>query len=200
MSGTLPTSPVPAAASIISRQPTLVSETHSLQRQVRTRGGQRWGIKLSWRNLRRDQIASLFAFAIAQRGQYEAFTLTVPGHTAPLGIATGTPVVNGSNQAGRSLVTSGWTSNTAGILKAGTYLKCAGHSKVYLLTADASSDALGVATLAIEPALIATPANSEALVINNVPFTVSLASDIREVPLRPGIFMDLDLDMVEVLA
>ena len=51
------------------------------------------------------------------------------------------------------------------------------HGKVYMLTADADSDALGAATLQFMPSLVATPADNEALTIDQVPFTVRLRAD-----------------------
>jgi hypothetical protein len=41
----------------------------------------------------------------------------VKSHTK--GVATGTPLTNGTNQTGNSLVTDGWTNSTTGILKLG---------------------------------------------------------------------------------
>ena len=121
----------------------------------------------------------------------------VPTHT--VGVATGTPVVNGANQnvtyasvmAGdftQSLVTSGWTNSTTGILKAGDVITIANVFAVnpvtkavlpflrqFTVVADANSGATtGPATLTIYPAIIAdgafqnvsaAPANTAAITV-----------------------------------
>lgn len=104
----------------------------------------------------------------------------VPTHT--VGVATGTPLVNGASQATtyaltkdtgtQSLVTDGWTSSTTGILKAGDVFTIDGvfavnpvtkatlpFLKQFTVTADADSGATtGPATLTIAPAMIASGA------------------------------------------
>ena len=48
MSGTFPTSPAASSVNIMSIEPTLVSVTQNLKRQVRRRGGQRWLIEVQF--------------------------------------------------------------------------------------------------------------------------------------------------------
>ena len=105
----------------------------------------------------------------------------VPTHT--VGVATGTPKVNGASQNvtyasvadgdfTQSLVTDGWTNSTTGILKAGDVITISGvyavnpvtkatlpFLKQFTVTADANSGAsTGPATLTIYPAIIASGA------------------------------------------
>lgn len=93
-----------------------------------------------------------------------------PSHT--VGVATGTPLVNGATQTGASLVTDGWTSSTTGILKKGDVFTIAGVYRVhpeskastgvlqqFVVTADADSGAsTGPATLSISPSIITSGA------------------------------------------
>lgn len=103
-----------------------------------------------------------------------------PTHT--VGVATGTPLVNGGSQNvtylaakdtwSQSLVTKGWTNSTAGILKAGDVITIAGVNAVnpatkastgrlqtFTVLADADSGATtGPATLTISPPIITTGA------------------------------------------
>ena len=69
-----PTSPVPNSISITSLNPTYTSVTHSLKRQVRTRGGQRW------------QIDATGTLAVNNSAGYVAgaSTITVDGLTGTL--------------------------------------------------------------------------------------------------------------------
>lgn len=89
-----------------------------------------------------------------------------------VGIATGTPLVNGATQTGASLVTDGWTNSQTGILKKGDVITLAGVFGVnpvtgqstgklqqFVVTADANSaGGGGASTLAISPSIIATGA------------------------------------------
>lgn len=104
----------------------------------------------------------------------------IPTHT--VGVATGTPKVNGASQnvtyaaskdtGTQSLITDGWTNSTTGILKAGDVFTISGvydvnpvtkatlpHLKQFVVTADADSGATtGPATLTIAPAIITSGA------------------------------------------
>lgn len=104
----------------------------------------------------------------------------VPTHT--VGVATGTPLVNGGTQGvtydsvkdtgTQTLVTKGWTNSTTGILKKGDVITIAGvyavnpvtkatlpFLKQFVVKADADSGAsTGPATLTISPPIIASGA------------------------------------------
>ncbi|MQX29001.1 P22 phage major capsid protein family protein [Sinorhizobium meliloti] len=104
----------------------------------------------------------------------------VPTHT--VGVATGTPLVNGASQTStyasvkdtytQSLVTDGWTNSTTGILKAGDVFTIANVFAVnpvtkatlpflrqFVVTADVDSGATtGPATLTISPPIITSGA------------------------------------------
>ena len=197
MSGTFPLTPAPSAIKIQSYQPTRVSIAHNLRRSVRTNGAQRWVITADWVGLTRTQFAPIQAFVVAQRGQWDTFTAVLPAHKLPQGVASGSPLVNGASQQGRTLATRGWTASMAGVLKAGDFIGIAGQTKVYMVTADASSDGYGNATLVIEPALMAVPADGSSLVIRNVPFTLALSSDTQESAVTPGAFYNFSLQFAE---
>jgi hypothetical protein len=120
----------------------------------------------------------------------------VPTHT--VGVATGTPLVNGASQTStyadvkdtdtQSLVTDGWTASTTGILKAGDVITIAGvyavnpvtkatlgFLKQFVVTADVNSGATtGPATLTISPAIITSGAfkNASAAPADNAAITV----------------------------
>lgn len=120
----------------------------------------------------------------------------VPTHT--VGVATGTPLVNGGSQGSayadvkstmsQTLNTDGWTISTTGILKAGDVFTIAGvyavnpvtkatlpFLKQFTVTADADSGAsTGPAALTIYPAIIATGAfkNVSAVPADNAAITV----------------------------
>jgi len=90
-------------------------------------------------------------------------------HTVgPLG---GTPLVNGANQTGASLITDGWTSAAANRLKKGDVFtigsgstlvqavnpqnrQATGAARQFVVTADTSSDGSGNLTIPISPAIV----------------------------------------------
>lgn len=80
-----------------------------------------------------------------------------------VGALGGTPLVNGANQSGTSLVTDGWTASVTGVLKAGDIITCAsskavnpwtrkstGALRLMVVTADVDSDGSGNATIPIQ--------------------------------------------------
>ena len=138
-----------------------------------------------------DGLKSVFVQDIAKTalekakfGNYANFdnykSVFVPTHT--VGVATGTPVVNGASQNvtypavkdtwSQSLVTQGWTNSVTGILKAGDIFTIAGvfavnpstkvstaRLQTFTVLADANSGAsTGPATLTISPPIITTGA------------------------------------------
>lgn len=88
----------------------------------------------------------------------------MPTHVT--GAFAGTPLVNGANQTGSSIITDGWTASITGLFKkndvvqfAGVYgvnpvtYRNTGKLQDFRITADIDSDGSGNATLTIEPAL-----------------------------------------------
>lgn len=124
------------------------------------------------------------AFEKATVGYYGGFdnfqSVHAPTHT--VGVATGTPLVNGGSEAttyalakdswSQSLATDGWTNSTTGILKRGDVFTIAGVNAVnpvskedtgrlqtFTVLADADSGAsTGPASLTISPPIIVTGA------------------------------------------
>jgi len=146
----------------------------------------------------RAQFAPIHAFVLKQRGQYESFQVVPPVVNAGLGSPAGTPLVNGADQTGRSVVTDGWN-NAIVIFKAGDYLKFANHDKVYTVTADVTSSGAGAATIAIEPALITSPATDSAITYTSVPFTVALTTRVQEFSTGTSGLFEFEIDLEEVL-
>lgn len=94
-----------------------------------------------------------------------------------IGALGGTPLVNGANQVGSSLITDGWTALVTGVLKQGDVITIGsgatavngivpntatktgggvstGQLQQFVVTADVDSDAGGAATIPIDPPLI----------------------------------------------
>lgn len=144
-----------------------------------------------------DALKGLFQQASAIAEQYVKGTMgrsggfqwamdqNCPTHTVgPLG---GTPLVNGADQTGSSLITDGWTASAANRLKRGDVFTIAGVFGVnpqsrqstgdlqqFVATADAASDGSGNLTVSIYPPLTLTGAYQtvNALPANNAAITV----------------------------
>ena len=100
MSGSFPTSPSASSVTIKSIEPTLVSVTQNLKRQVRRRGGQRWQLDVEFPPMTRAEFAPIYAFAVKQQGQFETFTYVPPVISTSQGDSSASPVVNGAVSVG----------------------------------------------------------------------------------------------------
>jgi hypothetical protein len=199
MSGTYPTSPRPARLTIRSQAPTLQSVSHSLARQVRSRGAHRWGFDLEYGPWPWETVAPLLGFLAGQRGRYETFSFSL-WREYGRGTPTGTPLVDGGTQTGQSVLTDGWTPSTL-VIAAGDFLRFTGAAKVYQATADVTSNGSGVATIPINTPLVASPANDAPVLVHTaaVPlvWTCALADDGYQVNLTPGRRYQLSVSMME---
>lgn len=99
----------------------------------------------------------------------------------------------------KQLRTSGWTAGQTGIMKQGDFFKFSGHSKVYRMVEDVDSDGSGISILEFRPALVVTPSDGETITVSSVPFTVSFASDVIEIPIRPPLLHSYAVSLVEHL-
>lgn len=201
MSGTLPTSPSFSTATLKHNQPTIFSTSESGKSQSRIVAGHLWEIMAEYAPMTRAEFAPIYAFAISQRGRLGSFTMSLPQFNTPQGIATGTPLVFGAHSAGdSSILTYGWTGSQTGIMKAGDLIQFAGHSKVYMVTADANSDVGGNSIILIEPPLIEDVANTESVTVSNIQFTVAFKNKIQEFKTYNPSLQKFALDLIEFIA
>lgn len=200
MSGTFPSTPKPVSIEVQSVEPTLISVANNLRRQVRSRGGQRWLFKCIFPPLSRSDLDPIFAFSVAQRGQFETFTWVPTTIGTTRGASSESPVVNGALAAGvSSAAIDGLTASTSNILRSGDFFKFSGHSKVYMATADMSSNGSGAATLNFAPKLDSAVADNETLTIASVPFQVAFSSDNRQYTTDASGYYQYEIELVEVV-
>jgi hypothetical protein len=107
------------------------------------------------------RLAACFAALGGPRGR---FLFRDPSIRAP-GVLV-EPVVFGAGQSGSTLATAGWVAS-ASALGAGDFLSLGSgaETRLHQVTADASADAEGVATLSLVPRLRASPPNGASLEI-----------------------------------
>lgn len=130
--------------------------------QAQTMGAPRWACTITSGVMRHDEVPEWEALIDLLDGAVNRVRLWDWRREAPLGVATGTPIVRVS-ALGVSLQTEGWTANTPGILRAGSWVGVGGELKRLAVTAN--SDSLGRATLVLRPPLRAAPSVGAALTL-----------------------------------
>ena len=199
MSGTFPTSPSASSVTIKSIEPTLVSVTQNLKRQVRRRGGQRWQLDVEFPPMTRAEFAPIYAFAVKQQGQFETFTYVPPVIGTSQGDTSESPVVNGAVSVGANQANvDGLTASQSGIIKAGDFFKFSGHTKVYMATLDMDSASSGDSTLTFAPNLLNSVANDETITFVSVPFTVAFTQDISQFNTDTTNLFGFTMSLIEV--
>ena len=182
MSGAFPISSAAfETMGILSKQDTIISKSLSGKKLSRSIDNQRFAFTASIIIGKRSDIyGELMAFIVKQRSGKENFTIIPPEVEDPRGVETGTLAVNGSHTAGDTTIAiDGFAADTANRLRTGDFIKFNGHTKVYMVVADVTSSS-GAATVTIEPPLVSSLSDDEAVTYDNVPFTVHLTNDIQE--------------------
>ena len=154
----------------------LLSVGQSGKPQVRSTLQVGWSWEETWGVLQAGD-ASVEAFLAQLENYWRSGTVLDMDHRSKrtlLGLGGGTPQVNGASQTGTTLATKLWPNSTA-VLKAGDIFRVAGLNQAFQLTADATSDGAGLASLAICPPIFVggSPAANAALTINTTPGLVT---------------------------
>lgn len=151
--------------------------------------GEKWMIQFDLPTITRRAVASEWiAFALTLKGKFGYFLMGDPSARVPLGIATGTPVVDGSGSTGNILLTRGWTPNVTGILKAGDYIQYGTdeNARLHMVVVDANSNGSGNAALTIEPAIRVSPTDGTAVVVNDAKGVFRLLDNTWAWSVLPG--------------
>lgn len=139
------------------------------QQQVYKHQGQWWEMEVTLPPMKRADAEQVAAFLVKLNGRFGTFTFGDPLNTAPRGVGTGTPLVNGAGQTGTDLVTDGWTPNTTGILRAGDWIQLGtgSSSRLHKVLDDVNSNGSGNATLTLFPDLRTSPADNAAITVSS---------------------------------
>jgi len=189
MSGTYPTTPEFRSIGFSSEQKTITSTSDSGKMYTVQVDGQRFKFSATYPPMSRAEFAPVIAFIMKQRSQKETFQIALPDLKNAKGDVSGVVLVNGLHSAGDTTID---VDGMTGTLKAGDFVQFNGHSKVYMVVADAT-DSSGSATLTIEPPLREDVADNSAVTYDGVEFTVRLTNDVQQ--FNTG---DLDLYRFEV--
>lgn len=155
----------------------------TLQQQTYQWPGEQWLVDVNLPPMNQATAEAWVTFLVSLRGQLGTLLLGDPTHTAPTGVATGTPLVNGAQTAmSNTLATKGWTHGVTGILKAGDFIQVGTgvQQRIYKVLTDANSDGSGHATLDIFPALREGVSDNQPITLANCAGTFRLQSNDRE--------------------
>ena len=167
----------------INRIVGVTESIYTATQQVYQYTGEYWEVDLSMPPMRTATARSFVAFLVSLRGQFGSFYLGDFDARTALGTAgtsAGTPLVNGADQTGNSLVCDGAPNSQTGYLKAGDYIQLGSGStqRLHMVVADSDSDSSGNFTLSIEPALRESPANNLAITVANTKGVFRLSSNV----------------------
>lgn len=190
-----------AAVGFKSNSPTTTTQSKSLIRHVRKIPAHCWELNLKSVKLSEHDYRVCQAFIDALEGRLGTFTLIVPRHSQPLGLAAGSPVSSGLVLAGyKSVQVSGFI-GAAVQVKAGDFFKFSNHTKVYRAVADLTSLVNGTGTLQFIPRLTRDIPTGTAIQFRDVPFLFRQKSDVNEYfsSAKDARKMMCELDLEEVL-
>ena len=182
MSGTFPNNRI-RAMNFKNNQPNLITTSLSGRRQAKSQGQQFFSFTVQTPPLVTVEYKEIMAFLASQRGQFDAFSIQLPGVSTPSGTISSDPftVSDANADAGEKSVTvTGGVASQTDYMKAGDLVRFTDHNKVYMLTADVDTDGSGNATLNFEPGLVQDVNNGQAVETNGVQFTVFMTSGMQE--------------------
>ncbi|WP_417624964.1 hypothetical protein [Paremcibacter congregatus] len=174
----------------------------TFQRQVQRGQGQAWAADITLPKIRdRAIVAEWQAFLLALNGSQGYFAMGDPDNFGPRGVATGSPVIDGADQIGQVLQTTGWTESVTGILKKGDCIGLGSGStaRMHKLLEDADSDSNGDAALSLWPRVVVSPANGSAIELDDPKSMFWLPDGIPERDIDRLGDMELSLRVMEHL-
>ena len=145
--------------------------------------GTRFQATIQYPNMPVNLWRPIQAVAVRAEGPLNSFDITLPKVSENQSGTSGTTaIIVGTNVAGSSSVNISTNKNSTLILAAGDVIRFPGHNKVYMVTANVTTDGSGDATVNITPNLISAEVadGSSAVVLDDVPFRMTLNGDVQQ--------------------
>jgi hypothetical protein len=195
----LPASSCAARATIQLQRVISKSESSfTLAQQLFRHPGEKWLLTIQMPPIVNRVIAGQWkAFGLRLKGGFNRFRYGDPLAKNPMGIATGSPVVDGAGQTGNELEIRGAGIGVAGWLLAGDMLQIG--DSLHMNVADADTDGAGKATLLLEPALRTSPADGAAIILTNPRGLFKLVENTWGWEESPGPRWDISFNAEEVI-
>jgi hypothetical protein len=140
------------------------------------------------------------AVAVRSQGPLNSFDIQLPSVSDNSSGTTGiTATVNGATSQGSASVVLATNKNSTTILKAGDVVRFASHNKVYMVTADATTDGAGAVTIGISPNLFEDVTDTSSVTVDDVPFRMTLERDVQEFKYATNGTVAYEIDVIEEL-
>lgn len=148
-------------------------------------GSDLWSATCTLPPMPRASAAPWIAWLAALKGKGNCFLLGDPAATSPMGSASGSPVVAAGNTvSSSSLLTSGWTASTTGLLLPGDYITVTATSdtnpRLHMVLDQANSDSGGNCILNIWPSLREVPGTGLPVQVTDTVGLFKLADTSRQ--------------------
>lgn len=182
---------------LTSNTPTIITKSISGLENRQQVGTQFWSFSARFSSLTDAERRQIMGFLMSKRGPFANFTIDLP---EPFRDSSGNQVANITNltgAAGATSVSSTSVLTDTLILKAGDFVYFANHSKVYMVTSDATSSGTSV-TINLFPALRQGVGGSS-LIHKDVIMKVRCTNEGFGFNSDPTLYSDIDMDFVEVI-
>lgn len=177
---------------------TLSISPFTLKGQVQQHAGTRWRASISLAPMVRANGDILNAFLLSLKGSYGTFYLGDFFNPLPKGIATGSPIVNGSHVAGSNILEiTGFTASTNNILKAGDFIQVA--NRLYKILQNVNSNGSGTVVADIFPNLRDNLGGSETVTTNSPKGIFRLTDNISSWEIYDTNIFSLSFSAVEAI-
>lgn len=147
----------------------------TFKREVQVFPGARWGLKLNFLPMNRDEAGELEAFIRSLRGPAGRFRMGDPYQSFPRGQNLGFPIVVSAIAGSEYVDTLGWVANRADQLKANDFIQIGDH--LYSVLCNTNSDGNGAARLKVWPPLRASYAADTKIKTTNARGIFALTSN-----------------------
>ena len=203
-----PTAPGFSAINFRQINETKTSKTQSGRIVRHGNATTRFAATLSYPAMTQAEARPIKAFLSQLQGQLNDFDVVLPDISNPLGDATSNPfdmraaASQGATSVNIRFADSSLDDSTEGTktyLKPGDLIRFSGHTKVYMVTADVTSNSAGELSIAFTPSLVSSVAVNETVTTNSVPLRVKLANDVQEFQHATNSLIALQIDVEEVI-
>lgn len=203
-----PTAPGFSAVNFRQLDETKISKTQSGRTIRHGNATTRWAATLSYPPMSTAEARPIKAFIAQLKGGLNDFDVILPEISTPQGTATSNPFdMRSSAAAGATSVSVRFADSSTDdssegatvYLKPGDLIRFSGHTKVYMVTGDVTSNSAGELTINFQPGLVSAVSVNETITTNDVPIRVHLANSIQEYGYAVDGTIALELDVEEVI-
>lgn len=185
----------PSSISLVSVNPTRIATTLNGIEQRASGTGQYYRITAEYSNLTQAQVREIMGHMAGESGPLNSFAFALPTYLGTItgsGASMGTVGATAIGSSGATLTVG---SGSTPYFKAGDLFKFANHTKVYQVTADATTT-----TLNFKPPVRALVPTSTAITTTSLSMTVRYATDNQEFSINTDLFSSFSIEFIEVLS